>query len=370
MKNLLRIMSLPIFLAMLMSAASLDVQAQVEINDQSPEGTKGVYKGRECVVVKLNGKKYAIATKNLGAENETDFGTFYTFDQAKNNSITGLSSSVTSWHVPTKAELKSFSGKINKWTTFNGIKGRVWSIGLFTSIFLPAISDYNGGRGYRGYYWSCTEYSDPLAYFMTFNSADCSIKKTSYDFRYGIRPFCEITSAPAVQRRIDTRVETTHEQEQSSNKIIGSNNESPNRIIIPAGTRVHCRLENNVRASKVDVGDKVQFKVSHDVMVNGKVVIKYGTPVTGTVYEAKRSKWWGTRGRLGIKLDYVYLPNANDAPLENGNLYVKGKNRTTASVLLFFFVTWPACFICGERAEAQAGTEVVGYIATDTEIYM
>ena len=155
MKNLLRIMSLPIFLAILMSAVSLDVQAQIEINDQSRKGTKGVYKGRECVVVKLNGKKYAIATKNLGAENETDFGTFYTFEQANNHSITGLSSSATEWHVPTKAELKNFSLFFdNSWTTLNGVKGRKWEIGKSSAIFLPAASNEDQSQDSYGYYWS------------------------------------------------------------------------------------------------------------------------------------------------------------------------------------------------------------------------
>ena len=140
------------------------------------------------------------------------------------------------------------------------------------------------------------------------------------------------------------------------------------KVTIPAGTRVHCKLVSNVRGAKVDVGDKVQFTVSNDVIVDGKVAIKYGTPVVGTVYEAKRSSWWGTRGRLGIKLNEVDLQNGYAVPLENGNLYIKGKNRTTASVLLFFFITMPACFICGEGAEAQAGTEVVAHVAMDTEV--
>ena len=140
------------------------------------------------------------------------------------------------------------------------------------------------------------------------------------------------------------------------------------KVTIPAGTRVHCKLVNNVRASKVKVGDKVNFTVSNDVIVDGRTVVKYGTPVTGTVYKAKRSSWWGTRGQLGIKINEVDLQNGYTIPLQNGDLFVKGKNRTAASVLLFFFVTMPACFICGERAEAVAGAEVVANVSMDTEV--
>lgn len=49
--------------------------------------------------------------------------------------------------------------------------------------------------------------------------------------------------------------------------------------------------------------------------------------------------------------------------MANGDIYITGKNRTTLSVLLFLFVTWPACFITGSKAELQAGYEVVATVA-------
>ena len=137
-------------------------------------------------------------------------------------------------------------------------------------------------------------------------------------------------------------------------------------VILKAGSLVPLRVVNSVRASKVKKGETVWFKVSQDVMVNGEVAIPYGTRVKGTVTLAKRSKWFGTKGRLGIKIGDIYLDNGGIVPLDNNNVQVSGKNRTALSVLLFLFVSWPCCFICGSKAEMTDGYEVHTQVASNT----
>ena len=140
------------------------------------------------------------------------------------------------------------------------------------------------------------------------------------------------------------------------------------KVTIPAGTTIICQLVNNVRASKVKVGDKVDFIVSRNVVVDGKTVVKYGTPIKGTVYKANCSSWWGTKGKLGIKIDNIDLQNGYTIPLRDADLYVTGKNRTALSVILFTFVAIPCCFITGTRAEVAAGYEVYATVSNDTEV--
>ena len=55
-------------------------------------------------------------------------------------------------------------------------------------------------------------------------------------------------------------------------------------------------------------------------------------------------------------------------PLTNGDVYVTGKNRTALSVVLFALVVWPACFICGSKAEIPAGYEVQANVASNTMV--
>lgn len=137
-------------------------------------------------------------------------------------------------------------------------------------------------------------------------------------------------------------------------------------VTVKAGTMVPLQITNATKAADVSVGQKVAFRVSRDINVDGVTAIPYGTIANGTVYEAKKSSWWGTKGRLGIKITEMFGPNGEMIPLANGDVYVTGKNRTTLSVLLFCFVTIPACFICGSKAEIPNGYEVQANVAANT----
>ena len=139
-------------------------------------------------------------------------------------------------------------------------------------------------------------------------------------------------------------------------------------VTVKAGTIVPLQAVNAVKAADVDEGQKVSFRVSRDINVDGVTAIPYGTLVSGKVYEAKKSSWWGTRGRLGIKVDEIQLPSGELVPIQNGDIYIKGKNRTALSVVLFCFVTWPACFICGSKAEMPNGYEIQANVAANTVI--
>ena len=72
------------------------------------------------------------------------------------------------------------------------------------------------------------------------------------------------------------------------------------KVTVKGGTVITLAATNNVRASQVNVGDLVTFKLVQDVKVDGKVAIPAGTLAYGKVTEAKRSTCFGTKGRLGI----------------------------------------------------------------------
>ena len=62
------------------------------------------------------------------------------------------------------------------------------------------------------------------------------------------------------------------------------------------------------------------------------------------------------------------MPNGTVIPLQNGMVQIQGKNRTALSVGLCFLFVWPACFICGSKAEMQAGYEIQTNVATNTTL--
>lgn len=142
-----------------------------------------------------------------------------------------------------------------------------------------------------------------------------------------------------------------------------SSADESNQIVLRAGTEVPVQIISPIKAADVKKGQLIPFRVSKNICVNGVTLIPYGTVVKGTVYRADKSSWWGTKGKLGIQINNIVLPNGVQIPLNNGNVYVTGTNRTPLSVLLFCFVTIPACAICGSKAEIPVGYEHLTTVA-------
>ena len=152
----------------------------------------------------------------------------------------------------------------------------------------------------------------------------------------------------------------------NDSELTDSKTSSKNGPVLNYGTEFPIQIESPVKARDVSEGDYISFKSMIDIDVDGVKVIRAGTPVKGIVYKAKRSSWWGTKGKLGIKLDHLLLPDGTQIPV-NGDIYVTGKNRTALTVLLFLFVTWPACFICGSKAEIPYGFTAMAKIGAPVQ---
>lgn len=141
---------------------------------------------------------------------------------------------------------------------------------------------------------------------------------------------------------------------------------SEKQVTIKSGTIVPIEAVKNVRASEVHIGQTVDFKVSRDVSVDGIVAIPAGTIVKGSVYEAKRSAAFGTKGRLGIKVKYLNLPSGDVLNFTSSDIYIQGINRTPISIIVFCFTLLP--FPCGSRAELTTQMEYDATVASNTTI--
>ena len=136
------------------------------------------------------------------------------------------------------------------------------------------------------------------------------------------------------------------------------------QVTLKGGTVITVAAIENLKAADCSEGDRVNFKVVRDVKVDGKVAIAAGTLAYGKVTEAKRSSWFGTKGRLGINLTHLSLPDGETVTFTNSNDTVVGKNSTPLSVVVFLFTCLP--FPCGSKAEMKAGAEYEAMIANNT----
>lgn len=146
---------------------------------------------------------------------------------------------------------------------------------------------------------------------------------------------------------------------------------SAKEVVVKAGTIVSLEAISNVRAARVHEGQSVDFRVTKNVVVKGVTVIPQGTIAKGLVYEAKKSSWCGTKGRLGIKVRSVILPSGDELFFASSDIYITGKNRTalaiTPTIITAGFL-FPTLFICGSKAEMKAGYEFDAPIASTSTI--
>lgn len=147
---------------------------------------------------------------------------------------------------------------------------------------------------------------------------------------------------------------------------ITSKAQEKQEIVIKAGTIVPLEAISNIKASQVHEGQTIDFKVSRDILVNKVVAIPAGTIAKGVVYEAKRSAWFGTKGRLGIKIRFLTLPSGDIVNFASSEVYITGKNRTPLSVVIFCCTCVP--LPCGSKAEMKMGYEFDATVANNTTV--
>ena len=97
-------------------------------------------------------------------------------------------------------------------------------------------------------------------------------------------------------------------------------------VTIKAGTLIPFQAVNTVKAADVDEGQKLNFRVARDIVVDGVTAIPYGSMANATITKAKKSSWWGTRGRLAASITEIVMPDGTVIPIQNGNFEIKGKN--------------------------------------------
>lgn len=130
-------------------------------------------------------------------------------------------------------------------------------------------------------------------------------------------------------------------------------------VKVPPGTPLYGELEERV-TSRVekdgwDEGDSVRAHVWRDVVVDGAVVIKAGTPLMVRIDSIKKAKIAGVKGKLELEAVSTTAADSSQITLSGG--YDKsGHSRMGLSISLAAVVAWPLIFIKGKAAVLEAGT--------------
>ena len=127
--------------------------------------------------------------------------------------------------------------------------------------------------------------------------------------------------------------------------------------VIPDGTTVYLSTMQTVIGKKNEtaVGDIVRARVWRDVVVDGQIAIKGGTPAVVQVASIKARFIFGIKGKMSLAAIQTSTVDGQTVYL-TGGYNKEGKSRMGWSLGLGLLVVWPALFIPGKAAELPTGT--------------
>jgi len=117
------------------------------------------------------------------------------------------------------------------------------------------------------------------------------------------------------------------------------------QIVLPEGTKIRVRLDQNITSATAEEGQTVEFSVTDPVRVGDTVVISEGARVTGVITQAHEKRRLGRAGKLDFSIDRVRTVDNQWVPLrytvtkKSGQSHAVRTGILTAGVAAVF---WPA----------------------------
>lgn len=130
---------------------------------------------------------------------------------------------------------------------------------------------------------------------------------------------------------------------------------NPNHAYIPAGTSIPCELITPLNSGRNYKGERVMFKTTGAVVVNGVTVIPVGAAGEAIVSDVSKAGAFGKGGRIAITTRFVKTVNGMEVPV-TFQLEKSGGGEGGWVVPAFLVVSIFAGFIRGKNQDLPAGT--------------
>ena len=143
--------------------------------------------------------------------------------------------------------------------------------------------------------------------------------------------------------------------------------ETKKEIYLDEGLVIKFSIDNDISGKDVNIGDKINFTTTEDIIQGNTVVLKKGLKVLGTIKEAAKSKGLGKKGKLEFSIDYLYLNDGKVVKLQND--VKKNLNGSGVAVVATSIILSPlALFIKGKNAKFKKGDLFEAYVSEKTLI--
>lgn len=117
------------------------------------------------------------------------------------------------------------------------------------------------------------------------------------------------------------------------------------QVMIPDGTKVRVRLEENLTSETAELGQTVDFAVTQEVRVGDAVVVANGARATGSIVKVEPRRRMGRAGQLDFSIERVQMVDGNWLSVRYTPLKNHGKGNGAATGVLtagLAVVFWPA----------------------------
>lgn len=140
-------------------------------------------------------------------------------------------------------------------------------------------------------------------------------------------------------------------------------------VILKSGTVIPLELMSTLTSKTARTGQTVDFRVTSDVKVNGKVVVAAGSVVQGQVVRAKKNGLLGSEGELEITVKTIKAVDGSVIYCTANNLMDEGGDKLAISIV-FTVLCLFGFLIKGGKAEIPAGAQIQAIVNSDTEIQL
>jgi len=140
-------------------------------------------------------------------------------------------------------------------------------------------------------------------------------------------------------------------------------NRRQDEIIVAEGTPINVVTAKEVTSKEAKPNDPVEFTVAEDLVVNGQVIVRKGTPATGSVINAEKGGYMGKSGKLGVQVESTTTSSGERLRLRAAKGR-EGDDKTTSTMVLSM-ISPAFLFRKGSEAKIAPGTVVTVYVAEE-----
>ena len=145
--------------------------------------------------------------------------------------------------------------------------------------------------------------------------------------------------------------------------VAASTKRTQDEIVVAEGTAVNVITAKEVTTKEAKPNDPVDFIVAEDLVINGQVIVRKGTPAIGSVINAEKGGYLGKSGKLAIQVESTTTSDGQRLKLRAAKGR-EGDDKTTSTMVLSM-INPAFLFRKGRDAKIEPGTAVTVYVAEE-----